>query len=72
MELDGNSLLAGFAVSTVGFGFFMYGKKQARAPYLVFGLISMVYPYFIGNPLLSLGIFAALLGLLWFAVRLGW
>ena len=41
MTLDGNSLLAGFAVSTVGFGFFMYGKKQGRAPQMLFGLIKI-------------------------------
>ncbi len=72
MNLDGNSLMAGFAVSTVAFGFFMYGKKQERAPYLIFGLIGMIYPYFVGGPLIVLGIFALLLGLLYLAVRLGY
>ena len=69
--MDGNTILAGFAVSTVGFGFFMYGKKQGRAPQIVFGLLSMVYPYFVGGPLLILGVFAALLALLWVALRTG-
>jgi len=72
MNLDGNSLLAGFAVSTVGFGFFMYGKKQGRPPQILFGLLSMVYPYFVGSPAWVFGIFAGLLGALWFALRLGW
>ena len=72
MNFDGNSLLAGFAVSTVGFGFFMYGKKQGRPPQILFGLISMVYPYVIGSPLLMLGIFALLSALLFIALRLGW
>ena len=72
MNFDGNSLLAGFAVSTVGFGFFMYGKKQQRAPQILFGLLTMVYPYFVGGPLYVLGIFGVLLGLLWLALRLGW
>ena len=72
MNFDGNSLLAGFAVSTVGFGFFMYGKKQGRAPQIIFGLVSMVYPYVIGSPLLMLGIFALLSALLFIALRLGW
>ena len=72
MNFDGNSLLAGFAVSTVGLGFFMYGKKQARPPQLLFGLISLVYPYFVASPAWIFAIFALLLGVLWLAVRLGW
>lgn len=72
MNLDGNSLLAGFAVSSVGMGFFMYGRKQGRAPQILFGLISMVYPYFVASPLWILGIFAGLLGAIWLALRLGW
>ena len=69
--MDGNTILAGFTVSTVGFGFFMYGKKQGRAPQIVFGLLSMIYPYFVGGPLLIFGIFAALLALMWVALRTG-
>jgi hypothetical protein len=69
--MDGNTILAGFAVSTVGFGFFMYGKKQSRAPQIAFGLITMIYPYFVGGPLLIFGIFFALLALMWIAIRTG-
>lgn len=72
MSLDGNSLLAGFLVSLVGFGFFSYGRKQGRPPQIVFGLISMVYPYFVAGPLLVFGLFAGLLALLYIAIRLGW
>ena len=72
MNLDGNSLISSFAVSTVGLGFFMYGKKQGRAPQIAFGLICLVYPYFISSPLIMFGVFFALLGLMYFALRLGW
>jgi len=72
MNLDGNSLLASFAVSSVGLGFFMYGRKQERAPQILFGLINMVFPYFVGSPALMFGIFVVLLGVLWLALRLGW
>jgi hypothetical protein len=72
MTLDGNSLLAGIAVSTVGFGFFMYGKKQARPPQILFGLVSLVYPYFVAGPAWIFGIFAALLAAMGLALRLGW
>ena len=70
--MDGNTILAGFAVSTVGFGFFLYGKKQGRTPQIVFGILTMIYPYFVGGPLLVLGIFVALSVLLWLALRFGW
>ncbi len=70
--MDGNTILAGFVVSTVGFGFFMDGKKQGRAPQIAFGVITMVYPYFVGGPLFVFGIFAALLVLMWLAIRFGW
>jgi hypothetical protein len=69
--MDGNTILAGFAVSTVGMGFFMYGKKQSRPPQMAFGVIAMVYPYFAGGPLLVLGVFVLLLGLMWLAIRAG-
>ena len=69
--MDGNSLIAGFAVSLVGAGFFMYGKKQGRAPQIGFGIITAIYPYFINNWVLMFGIFGALLGLMWLAIRMG-
>jgi hypothetical protein len=69
--MDGNMILAGFAVSTVGFGFFMYGKKQSRPPQLAFGLITMIYPYFGGTPLIVIGVFFLLLALMWVAIRAG-
>ena len=72
MNLDGNYLLASFAVSLVGSGFFMYGKKQGRQPQIAFGVITAIYPYFITNPWLILGVFVALLGLMFVALRLGW
>lgn len=72
MNLDGNSLLASFAVSSVGLGFFMYGRKQGRAPQILFGVMTMVYPYFVSSPGWIFGIFVALLGVMWLALRLGW
>ncbi len=72
MNLDGNSLLAGFAVSLVGAGFFMYGRKQGRPPQIAFGVVTAVYPYFISSPGWMLAVFAALLGAMLVALRLGW
>ena len=72
MILDGNSLLAGFAASSLGLGFFMYGKKQGRAPQMLFGVICMVYPYFVASPGWIFAILAVLVALMWLSLRLGW
>lgn len=69
--MDGNELIAGFAVSTIGGGFFMYGKKQSRPPQMILGLLTFVYPYVVGGVLPILGIFVALLLLMWIAIRAG-
>jgi hypothetical protein len=51
---------------------FIYGKKQARIPYLAGGLLFMVYPYFAPSASWMLAIGAALGVGLWWAIRLGW
>lgn len=70
--MNGNDLISGFLVSLIGSGFLMYGKKQRRVPQTTVGLIAIVYPYFVSGPWLIFGILAALLGLMWFAIRLGY
>jgi hypothetical protein len=42
-------LFWGLVFSSVGFGYFIYGKKQGRAVPLVCGIALMVYPYFVGS-----------------------
>ena len=42
-------LLWGVLFGSVGFGYFLYGKKQRAAVPLVSGLALMVFPYFISN-----------------------
>jgi hypothetical protein len=42
-------LLWGLLFSSIGLGFFLYGKKQRAVVPLVCGIALMVYPYFIGN-----------------------
>jgi hypothetical protein len=71
MDLDANGMLASLLVSTVGLGFFVFGKKQQRAPQLVVGLALMVFPCFVSGPLLILGLGAGLILLVPLALRLG-
>lgn len=62
-------LLVSLAIGAVGTGLFIYGKKQARWPQLVFGVILCVYPYFVANVWVMLGIAAGLIAALWLLVR---
>ena len=58
--MNAASLLWGVVFSSVGLGYFIYGKKQRAMVPLVCGLILMVYPYFIDNTILLVAIGAAI------------
>jgi ABC-type phosphate transport system permease subunit len=72
VTLDPSSLLLSVLVSAVGVGFFLYGKKQQRAPQLAVGLVMIVYTYFVSSVALMLAIAVGLLVALWLAVKMGW
>jgi len=42
-------LLWGLLFSSIGLGFFLYGRKQRAVVPLVCGLALMIYPYFVPN-----------------------
>lgn len=44
-----SALLWGLLFGSIGFGFFLYGKKQRAVVPLVCGLALMVFPYFVAN-----------------------
>ena len=71
MTFDAGSLLASILVSSVGFVLFTYGRKMGRPPHIVFGLVMLVYPYFVPGVIWMLGIAAILCGLLWVLVQRG-
>ena len=51
--MNAGVLLWGLLFSSIGLGFFLYGKKQRAVVPLVCGIVLMVYPYFIPSvPLL--------------------
>lgn len=54
-------LLLGVVFSSIGLGYFIFGKKQKNMVVLVSGIILMLYPYFIENILLMLIIGVALI-----------
>jgi len=59
-------ILWGWLFGSVGFGFFVYGKKQKAVVPLVCGLALMVFPYFIANTILLVAMGAALMALPYF------
>lgn len=58
-------------VSTIGLGFFCYGKKASRLPQLLTGLALMGYPMFVQSPTPMLAIGAALVTAMWISLRMG-
>jgi hypothetical protein len=60
------SLLWGLLFGSIGFGFFLYGKKQRAVVPLVCGLALMVFPYFITNVTLLVLIGALLMAIPYF------
>lgn len=42
-------LLWGLLFSSIGVGYFIYGRKQGRPLPLLCGVVLMIYPYFMPN-----------------------
>jgi predicted membrane protein len=47
--VDTAVLLWGILFSSIGMGFFIYGKKQKATIPLVCGILLMIYPFFISS-----------------------
>jgi hypothetical protein len=62
-------LFWGLIFGSIGFGFFLYGKKQSRAVPLVCGIALMVYPYVVSSTWAMVGIGVVLMAIPYF-VRL--
>ncbi|MEW6713177.1 MAG: hypothetical protein AB1403_25375 [Candidatus Riflebacteria bacterium] len=48
------SLFLSMLWGAIGTGFFIYGKKQSAALFLLCGIGLCVFPFFVGDPLISL------------------
>ncbi len=59
--MNSSILLWGLLFSSIGFGFFLYGRKQRAVVPLLCGIAMMVYPYFISNvmALVAIGVVLA-------------
>jgi len=66
---DGNMqgwLLWGLLFGSIGLGYFIYGRKQSAVVPLVCGLALMVFPYFVSNMMLLVGVGAVLMAVPYF------
>ena len=70
MDFNWQTIMLSFAISTVGFGYFTYGRKRPAFPFMVSGVIMMVYGFaysFISDSIwVMLGIGALLIGVPFF------
>jgi len=48
------TFILGGAFSVVGMAAFAYGKKSKKSSPLIGGMILMIFPYFVPNPLLMI------------------
>jgi len=67
--LNANTLFASLIWGSIGFGFFIYGKKQREWVPMVGGVALMGVSYFIANWLWMSLVSLALIGGIWFLIR---
>jgi hypothetical protein len=72
MSLDPTWLLLSMIPSGIGFVLFVYGKKHARMPQLVSGLMLMGYPFFATTITTLVAGGLLIWAGLWWALRLDW
>lgn len=58
--MNASLLLWSLLFSSIGLGFFLYGKKQQAVVPLFSGLALMIYPYFVSSTILMVAIGVAL------------
>lgn len=63
--LDTTTLLWGLLFSSIGLGYFWYGKKQQRKAAFYAGLGLMIYPYFVYSPAALIAVGLGLMALPW-------
>lgn len=67
--MNATTLFLGVIFSSIGLGYFMYGKKQKMTMPFIVGIVLMIFPYFIENTLL-LSISGIVLSIIPWIIRL--
>ena len=62
----GSTLFIPFLLGSIGFGYFIYGKKQQKMVPMAAGLALCIYPYFITNLYATVAIGILLMVVPWF------
>ena len=64
--MDASLLFWGLIFSSIGIGFFVYGKKQQAIVPLLCGLALMIFPYFVSNVIVLVVVGVALMAIPYF------
>ncbi len=72
MNFSFGGFVGSMLVSGVGFVLFNYGRKRSRPMHLIFGILMMVYPFFIDDFFWMVGIAVALCGILYWLGKNGY
>ncbi len=71
MNFSGEWVMTSLLVGSIGAGFFIYGKKQARIPQLLAGILITIDSGVVSSPVWMCVGAAVVLGAMWGAVRAG-
>ena len=69
---NANFLFASLVWGSVGFGYFIYGKKQTSWPAMIGGIVMMASSYFVGSALLMSLICVILIVAIYFLLKQGY
>ncbi len=67
--MGASAMLVSMVFSTVGFGYFIYGKRQSEGWFMLAGAVLCIYPYMISGPVLMFLIGVVLMAVPFFARR---
>lgn len=72
MELNIPSLVLSLIFSSIGLGYFLYGKRQQQFVFLLVGLALMIYPYIVSGTATITAVGLVLSAGPFVARRMGW
>ena len=61
MDIELPTMLWGLLYGSIGFGYFLYGKKQKKYIALIAGIALMGFPYLVTNVLALVGVGALIM-----------
>lgn len=64
--MDTSTLLWGLLFGSIGVGFLIYGRQQRAVVPLLCGLALMIFPYFVSNTIVLIGVGIVLIALPYF------